>query len=65
MFDLSGLGKLIITFLIILCLVVAGLTYGITWLATPKSIKSEKRINPKIELVIKNNKVDTLFVYEK
>jgi hypothetical protein len=29
------------------------------------SIKSEKPIKPKIELVVKNNKVDTLYVYRK
>jgi len=29
------------------------------------SIKSEKPIKPQIELVIKNNKVDTLYVYRK
>lgn len=28
-------------------------------------IKSETKIQPKIELVIKDNKVDTLYVYEK
>jgi hypothetical protein len=29
------------------------------------SIKSDKPIKPQIELVIKNNKVDTLYVYRK
>ena len=30
----------------------------------PDRIKSHEPIEPKIELVIKNNKVDTLYIYE-
>jgi len=29
------------------------------------SIKSDKPINPELQLIIKDNKVDTLFIYRK
>ncbi|MGN6491053.1 MAG: hypothetical protein ACTHLE_03575 [Agriterribacter sp.] len=32
---------------------------------TPTKIKSKRRIQPTIELVLKDNKVDTLFIYKK
>jgi len=30
-----------------------------------KTLKSEKKITPEIELTINNNKVDTIYVYRK
>lgn len=38
---------------------------GLTFLFHDHSIKSDKPIQPKIELVINNNQVDTVYIYEK
>ena len=44
--------------------VIIGSIWFITWLASDESIKSNKPIKPEIQLVIKNNKVDTLYIYK-
>lgn len=35
----------------------------ISWI-TPDGVRSDKPIKPKIELVLKNNKVDTIYIYK-
>lgn len=56
------------TALIIMIVICGGLFYGIFrglehWI-TDGSIRSEKPIKPRIELVIRNNRVDTIYVYK-
>ncbi len=46
---------------------VIGILFVVTLVVTSdggKTIKSEVKIEPKIELIIKDNKVDTLYVYK-
>jgi hypothetical protein len=50
----------------IFCAVLAAIIMGAIWFfVSSDEIKSEKRIEPKIELIIKDNKVDTLFIYKE
>lgn len=49
---------------IILCLLIWGCWELIDWLFIPEVLKSEKLITPEIQLVIKNNVVDTLYIYK-
>lgn len=61
-------GKLI-THLIILGFVAGLAVFGIylliDWLFIDHAIESTKLITPEIKLIIKNNGVDTVFVYRK
>lgn len=55
--------------LIIACVLLGFMVWGIweliDWLWIDEVIKSKTKIVPEIELVIKDNKVDTLYVYRK
>jgi hypothetical protein len=59
--DIKGMFQMILFFIIIVAILMflGGLFFG------KRDIKSEKPIKPKIELVIKNNKVDTVYIYER
>lgn len=62
----DGIGTALAIFVVFCCLVVAGLmTAGYFIFKGDGSIKSDHPIKPAIELVIKDNKVDTLYVYKK
>ena len=64
MFD--SIGTAIAILVVFCCLVVAGLmTGGYFLFRGDGSIKSDHPRKPSIELVIKDNKVDTLYVYRK
>lgn len=58
--DAESISIKIAIVLFVVLIFVVGFRLG-EWLP----IKSETRIEPTIELVIVNNKVDTLYVYEK
>ena len=38
---------------------------GVYMIFIPTKIRSDKLITPRIELVVENNKIDTVFVYQK
>lgn len=64
---MSYLGDLragLIAAMVIVVLATLLVFWVITKLMSPNNIKSYTRIEPKIELIINNNQVDTLFVYE-
>jgi len=64
MFD--GIGTAIAILVVFAGLAVAGLmTAGYFLFRGDGSIKSDRPIKPAIELVIKDNKVDTIYVYRK
>lgn len=50
---------------IILIVTAAIIGGGAVWMFTSDEIVSEKVLTPQIKLVVKNNKVDTLYVYKK
>lgn len=50
---------------LLLGLVIFGVYLIIDWLWIDDAIKSTTIITPKIELVVKNNVVDTVYVYRK
>ena len=67
---MDGIGAHIFSGLLTIGLVILGiavlLTGGVTWFfSSSDSIKSDRPIKPEIELVIKDNRVDTLYVYKK
>lgn len=63
---LHGLGALIwlgiMSFIAVVLLFIFGIIY---FIFIPKSIKSDKPIQPKIELIIENNTVDTVYIYKE
>ena len=60
------LGTVMITLFIGFCIGIILLIGIVCYTLFHKTvIKSEIKIQPKIELVIKDNKVDTLYIYEK
>lgn len=67
---MEGIGAHIFSALLTIGLVILGvamlLTWGVTWFfSSSDSIKSDKPIKPEIQLVIKDNRVDTVYVYKK
>lgn len=62
---MENLGKAIV-FLCIVCVLIFWGGYELVdWLFVDDSIRSTKIINPEIELVVKNNVIDTIYVYRK
>lgn len=57
----------LITFILILCMIAAlGLGYmGYDLIFGNSDITSDKPIRPELKLIIKDNKVDTLYIYKK
>lgn len=55
----------IIAVVILFCVIMVFAVKGmLTTFLGANTVKSSTRIEPKIELIINNNQVDTLFVYE-
>ena len=50
--------------IILICLFIWGAYSGFKMLFGRKTIESDKRIIPELKLVIKDNKVDTVYVYK-
>ena len=56
----------ILTVAFVVIIVASAISVGVTYFATKTDyIKSEHLIKPEIELIIKDNKVDTVYVYKK
>jgi hypothetical protein len=64
MVNLYGFAKGIIAFGVIIGLMLWGLVSLYDYYLVFDGIKSPIPIKPRIELVVKDNKVDTLYVYE-
>lgn len=64
---MEGIGKgMAIVVLCIFCVIVFWGGYELVdWLFIDDSIRTTELINPEIELVIKDNVVDTVYVYRK
>lgn len=52
-------------FLIVVGMAIVGLIWAIASFFTSDDIRSDKPIKPRIELVIKDNTVDTIYVYKR
>jgi hypothetical protein len=63
----NGLVPGLITLGVVIMLVIWGMVELILWVwfDDRHDIRSKTKIEPKIELVIENNKVDTVYVYSK
>ena len=59
-YDDGGIGCGI--FIGIICFIILGIAIGV--ISSNKEIISETKIIPEIKLIIKDNKVDTLYVYK-
>lgn len=59
---MNDLGNAIVT-LVVLSMLFVFAIWGGVWMFTDNVIRSKKPIKPKIELVVNNNKVDTIYVY--
>ena len=64
MVSLDGIVGVLITFGVIIGLALWGLVSLYDYYFVFDGIKSPTPITPRIELIIKDNKVDTLYVYE-
>lgn len=66
---MENIGKRLITSIVILCIISAlgfwAVVSLIDWLFIEDAIKSTKPITPEIELIVKDNVVDTLYIYHK
>lgn len=66
---MEGIGKDIGKAIFIMCLFSVIVFWGgyelIDWLFVDHSIRSEYPITPKIELIVKDNVIDTIYVYHK
>lgn len=59
----QGIGAAIIT-LCIICVLIFWAGYELVdWIFISEDIRVEQPIKPEIELIIKDNKVDTIYVY--
>lgn len=60
--DLIG----VIIYLLVMFLVISviGMVFFLVTVFSNKKLKSSERIEPEIELIIKDNKVDTVFIYK-
>lgn len=65
MINLDGLVETLVGLGILIGLALWGLFGLYDYFFVFDGIKSETPITPRIELVIENNKIDTLYVYEK
>jgi hypothetical protein len=61
--NLDGLVPGLITVGIVICLLVWGSWELIDWLLIDDAIRVTKPIIPELELVVKNNVIDTVYVY--
>jgi uncharacterized membrane protein len=63
----SGIGEGLVTFIVFACIASVCVIWGgwelIDWLFIDDVIKSSTPITPEIELVVKDNVIDTIYVY--
>lgn len=60
----NGLVQVIAVFCILVAVVIGGLSWGVAKFTT-RTIESTARIEPELKLTIKDNKVDTIYVYRR
>lgn len=60
----AGLVQVIAVFCILVAVVIGGLSWGVAEF-TSRSIESSTRIEPELKLTVKDNKVDTIYVYRR
>lgn len=62
--DLKGLGVAVAAIALIIMILASFVTYTVTKSSYKDFIKSKTLLNPTIELHIKDNQVDTLYIYK-
>lgn len=63
-----NIGDGLVGAIVFLCILVAVVIGGISWGVakfTSRTIESTTRIEPELKLTIKDNKVDTIYVYRR
>lgn len=60
----NGLVQVIAVFGILVAVVIGGLSWGAAKF-TSRTIESATRIEPELKLTVKDNKVDTIYVYRR
>lgn len=60
----GGLVQVIAVFCILVAVIIGGLSWGVAEL-TSRTIESATRIEPELKLTIKDNKVDTVYIYRR
>jgi len=63
--NLDGFIPALITFGVLICASIWGMWELIDWIFIDDAIKVSKPIIPEIELIVKDNIIDTLYVYRK
>jgi hypothetical protein len=65
---MEGIGEKFGQMVIVLCVICIGITGAITllvcWISGDSAIRTTERIKPDIELVVKDNRVDTIYIYK-
>lgn len=62
------IGKGLVGAIVFLCMLVALVIGALSWGAaklTSRTIESDTRIEPELKLTIKDNKVDTIYIYRR
>lgn len=59
----SGLGTAILILVILACIVTFGITCGVSKLIEKDEIVSDTLITPKVKYTVKDNKVDSVYIY--
>lgn len=61
----KGLAQAFVLVSVIAALLVGSVGFAVHWFISSKGIQSHKLITPEIKLTIKDNRVDTIYVYKK
>lgn len=66
---MEGIGKGLGEVMIMMCIITLGIFWGgwelIDWLFIDDAIKTKTLIVPEIEITVKDNVIDTLYIYRK
>jgi len=66
---MEGIGEGLVSAIVVMCVLCLVVFWGgwelIDWLWIDDAIKVSKPITPEIEIIVKDNVVDTLYVYRK
>ena len=60
----NGLVQVIAIFCILVAVVIGGISWGVAKF-TSRTIESATRIEPELKLTVKDNKVDTVYIYRR
>jgi len=61
----EGLVSAIVTLCVVVALIIGGISAGITYLGVKKDyIESKTLITPKVKYLVKDNKVDSVYLYK-